>query len=378
MLRLIGLKLARAVPVMFAVSLATFFILEAVPGDPAAVVAGPNATPEVVEEIHVELGLDRPVVERYLDWLGSALTGDLGRQLVDPRLPVTTLIKSSFPITLQVAVMAVVMALMLSIPTALVSAARPGAPPDRLFSTAAYAVIALPSFLLALLLIFFFVFHHGLAQQILGAVAVAGIAYGAVGVGRRSGEYPPQARARFLARSGGALVAGAAIALAVVYLLPDFPRQGFVRITAEQGLVENLRSAFLPALALAAIEGAVWMRLLRGDLISTLQEDFILAARAKGMPRWRILSLDALRPSSFSLITVLGVSLGRLIGGTIIVEVIFNLRGLGTLMVQSIGAKDVPVVQGGVLLIAVIYVLVNSGIDIAYGYLDPRIRRGRV
>jgi len=160
--------------------------------------------------------------------------------------------------------------------------------------------------------------------------------------------------------------------------LPDFPRQGWVRLTSDDGLAENLRSAFLPALTLAAMEAAVWMRILRGDLITTLQEDFILAARAKGMPRWRILTFDALRPSSFSLITVLGVSLGRLIGGTVIVEQIFNLPGMGTLMVRSIRAKDVPVVQSAVLLIAVIYVLVNAAVDVAYAYLDPRIRRGRV
>ena len=120
------------------------------------------------------------------------------------------------------------------------------------------------------------------------------------------------------------------------------------------------------------------MRLLRGDLVATLQEDFILASRAKGMPRWRILTHDALRPSMFSLITVLGVSIGRLIGGTVIVEQIFNLPGLGSLMVRSIQAKDVPVVQAAVLLIAVIYVVVNAVVDVLYVYLDPRIRRGRV
>ena len=141
---------------------------------------------------------------------------------------------------------------------------------------------------------------------------------------------------------------------------------------------ENLKSAFLPALTLASIEAAVWMRLLRGDLVATLQEDFILASRAKGMPRWRILTHDALRPSMFSLITVLGVSIGRLIGGTVIVEQIFNLPGLGSLMVRSIQAKDVPVVQAAVLLIAAIYVIVNAVVDVAYVYLDPRIRRGRV
>ena len=156
------------------------------------------------------------------------------------------------------------------------------------------------------------------------------------------------------------------------------PRQGFSRVTAEDGILENLRHAFLPALTLALTEAAIFMRLLRGDLLSTLQEDYILSARAKGMPRWRILVSDALRPSSFSLITIAGVALGRAIGGTVIVETIFNLPGMGTMVVSAIGANDYPVVQASVLVIAVFYVVINSIVDISYAYLDPRIRRGRV
>ncbi len=121
------------------------------------------------------------------------------------------------------------------------------------------------------------------------------------------------------------------------------------------------------------------MRLLRGDLLTTLQEDFILSARAKGMPQWRILVSDALRPSSFSLITVAGVALGRAIGGTVIVETIFNLPGMGTMVVGAIlAAADYRVVQASVLVIAVFYVAVNAIVDVSYAYLDPRIRRGRV
>lgn len=378
MLRLIGRKLAYAVPVVFLVSLATFFVLELVPGDPAVVVAGPNADPEVVAEIHEELGLDEPAVERYVRWLGDTITGDLGRQLVTPRLPVSTVIGAALPVTLQVAAMALVIALAIAIPAALVAAARPGAPPDRLISTSAYAVIAVPSFLLALLLIFFFVFHPGLTRWLMTLVAGAAVAYFANRIWRRARTYPSDARTGYLLRRGAALLVSAAVVVFLIARLPDFPRQGFVRLTSGAGVWESFRSTLLPALSLAGIEAAVWMRLLRSDLIATLQEDFILAAKAKGMPRWRILVLDALRPSSFSLITVLGVSLGRLIGGTVIVEAIFNLRGMGTLMVSSIQTGDVPVVQAAVLLIAVLYVVVNATIDIAYGYLDPRIRRGRV
>lgn len=378
MLRVIGRKAVYAVPVVFIVSLMTFFLMELVPGDPAVVVAGPNADPELVAEIHEELGLDDPVVERYLRWLGDTVTGDLGRQLVPPRLQVSTVIAAALPVTLQVAAMALVIALAIAIPAALLSASKPGGAPDRLLSTSAYAVIAVPSFLLALLLIFFFVFNPELTQRLLAVAAASAVAYATSRIWRRSRAYPPGARTRYVLRSGGALLVAALLAFLLIAGLPDFPRQGFVRLTSDEGVWESVRSSLLPALSLAGIEAAVWMRLLRSDLMATLQEDFILAAKAKGMPRWRILVRDALRPSSFSLITVLGVSLGRLIGGAVIVEAIFNLRGMGTLMVSSIQTGDVPVVQAAVLLVAVLYVVVNATIDIAYGYLDPRIRRGRV
>jgi len=378
MWKVIGLKLAKTIPVMFVVSLATFFLLDAIPGDPAVTVAGANADPAMLAEIRAELGLDRPLVERYFDWLGGAVQGDFGRQLLDPRLPVSTVVRAALPVTLQLSVMAMIIAPLLAIPAAMVSASRPGEGPDRVASTTAFAVIAIPSFLLALLVIHMFVFNHGLTQWALIALLAVGVVYLADRLRRAARRYPPGARGPFVARRGVALAVGAAVVVGLIWVLPDFPRQGWVRLTSDDGLAENLRSAFLPALTLAAMEAAVWMRILRGDLITTLQEDFILAARAKGMPRWRILTFDALRPSSFSLITVLGVSLGRLIGGTVIVEQIFNLPGMGTLMVRSIRAKDVPVVQSAVLLIAVIYVLVNAAVDVAYAYLDPRIRRGRV
>jgi peptide/nickel transport system permease protein len=196
---------------------------------------------------------------------------------------------------------------------------------------------------------------------------------------RRRDLYAPGRERVGFAGATAARVGGLVLLVAlVVFALPDFPRQGFARLTSEQGLLENLRHSFLPALTLASAEAAIFMRLLRGDLLTTLQEDYILSARAKGMPQWRILVSDALRPSSFSLITVAGVALGRAIGGTVIVETIFNLPGMGTMVVASILAADYRVVQASVLVIAVFYVVVNALVDLSYSYLDPRIRRGRV
>ena len=140
----------------------------------------------------------------------------------------------------------------------------------------------------------------------------------------------------------------------------------------------NLRDALLPALTIAITEIAVFMRLLRSDIASTLQEDFILAARTRGLSRQRILFRHALRPSSFSLITLAGVSFGRAIGGTVIVETVFKLPGMGTFIVnQGVNLSDYNVVLGGVVVFTTAFMLLNTGVDIAYNYLDPRIRRGR-
>jgi peptide/nickel transport system permease protein len=174
--------------------------------------------------------------------------------------------------------------------------------------------------------------------------------------------------------AAGVLVA---LAFGVWAVWPDFPRIDFVRLTDGEGLRENLRSAFLPALALGLTEFAVFSRLLRSDMTAVLQEDFITFARAKGMPTRRILLRDALRPSSFSLLTLAGVSLGRLIGGSVIIEQVFAIQGIGRLVVGNITAHDYTIVQGGVLVIATSYVLINTLVDLSYSFLDPRIRRGR-
>jgi peptide/nickel transport system permease protein len=142
-------------------------------------------------------------------------------------------------------------------------------------------------------------------------------------------------------------------------------------------LVKNIKSLVLPVLTISINEIAVFLRLLRGDLIGTLQEDFVLAAKAKGMPTRHLMLREAMRPSSFSLITLAGVSVGRVIGGTVIVERIFSIPGVGKQVVEAATKSDYPIVQGGVLVLAIFYVAINMGIDILYGFLDPRIRRGR-
>jgi peptide/nickel transport system permease protein len=318
MLRSIGARAVLLIPVLFLVTIGTFFLVELIPGDPAQHVLGPNSTPEEYQRIRDEMGLDKPVMERYFNWLGDAVHGDFGRNLVPPSLPVSERLKAALPVNIELAGLALIMAFAVSIPLAMWSAYKPGGRFDRIVSGTMFGIISVPSFLAGIILLLIFAINWRV-----------------------------------------------------------FPLGQWARPTSE-GWAENLKHALLPAFTLALTEIAVYTRLLRSDMMATLQEDYILAARAKGMPTKHILLREALRPSSFSLITLAGVSLGRLIGGSVIVEQLFSLPGLGRTITEAARNSDYTIVQGGVLLIAVIYIVLNLFIDVFYSYLDPRIRRGRV
>jgi len=378
-MRTVATRLLRLVVVLFFVTLVTFLMIELLPGDPVTALLGDNATPQQIDQLNEELGLNEPVVTRYFDWLGDTVTGDLGKSLVPPNDTVLNMISDRLPITLQLVIMATAMALLISVPVALLTAYRAGKRVDRVASGLAFAAISTPAFLVALLLIFFMVFNANIARgAILGVGVLAALWLVYRAIANRDDRPAGPLRAQKLATRLLAALGVALVTVLVVVFFPDFPRQGWERLTGDAPLTENLKHAFLPALTLAIGEIALFMRLLRSDLISTLQEDYILAARAKGMPAWRIMFYDALRPSSFSLMTVVGVSFARLVGGTVIIETIFNIPGMGRLIVDSITLKDIRVVQSAVLVIAVFYVLINLIVDVAYTYLDPRLRRGRI
>ncbi|OWA01876.1 peptide ABC transporter [Streptomyces sp. CS159] len=317
-LRRPALRLLELLGVLFIASIGVFSLVVLMPGDPAVDILGAGRAPSEYAALRTELGLDQPLVTRYLDWLGGALTGDLGRSVVPPQSDVTDRVLSALPVSFEIAALGLVIALLIAVPLAMWSAYREGSAADRIIGAGTFGVLSVPSFLAGLLLIL------------------------------------------VLVNSGG-----------------WFPRSEWVRI-GDGDLLGNLHHAFLPALTVALAELAMFTRVLRGDLIVTLREDYILAARAKGMNPLRVLFTDALRPSSFSLVTLLGLSLGRLIGSTVVVEYLFSLPGMGTLIVNAAGQGDYPMVQGAVLTIAVIYVVINAGIDLSYGYLDPRTRRVHV
>ena len=379
MARLVALKLLRLVLLMFIVTAAVFVLISVVPGDPAIAVLGSEATLAEYERVRAELNLDDPIWERYASWLGDAVTGDLGNQLTNQAFTVVERIQQTFPVTLEIALLSMVIALLVSIPLGIFAALYQGRIFDRFSSGTAFAAIALPSFLLGLLLKFFFVDND--RQEISKNLVLVLILFVAAWLLWRALAQlvAKGSRKQYSSTDFSLAVVVVAVALAFYLWWPDdFKSGGFARLTSDEGLLANLRDALLPALTIAITEIAVFMRLLRSDIASTLQEDFILAARTRGLSRQRILFRHALRPSSFSLITLAGVSFGRAIGGTVIVETVFKLPGMGTFIVnQGVNLSDYNVVLGGVVVFTTAFMLLNTGVDIAYNYLDPRIRRGR-
>lgn len=316
MARRILFPVLELVAVLLLVSLGVFLLLSLVPGDPAIAVLGEGRTPQEYEALREQLGLNDPLLVRYGDWLGGVLHGDFGTSLVPPQTSVLDRILSALPVSAQLAAMGLVMALLIALPLAMWSAYHEGGRADRTISAATFGLLSMPSFLIGLLLI-----------------------------------------------------------AVLVNSLDLFPRNEWVRLG--DGIGANVQHAFLPALTIALMEAAMFTRILRNDLVTTLHEDFILAARARGMSPLRIMVSDALRPSSFSLVTVLGLSIGRLVGSTVIVEYLFALPGMGKLVIDAANQGNYPMVQGAVLVIAVIYVGSNALIDRSYGHLDPRTRRAR-
>lgn len=357
-------RIGQALATIVVVSAIAFLLVELVPGDPAVAALGANATEEQYARARTEMGLDLGVWERFSGWIGDAARGNFGESLFPPQREVSQMLTDRLPVTIELAVLALLAALVVAIPAALWTAVRPGSWLDSVATGSAFAALSTPSFLAGLLVVHFFVFQLGVVRWAIAAAAVAG----AVAMAWRG--WGTDRRARVLIGAAALAVGGALFAR----FLPVLPRQGYARI-GEAGLGENLRYLALPVLTLAITEFAVFLRILRADLIETLKQDFILAARAKGMSMSYLLFRHALRPSAVSLVTVVSITLGRLIGGSVVIETIFNIPGIGRMLIDAITTKDFPVVQAGVLVVAVVYVLMNTIIDLVYGVLDPRVRR---
>ena len=305
-------RVGRLAVVLVVVTLITFLLVAALPGDVALDIAGADATAEEVAEIRAEIGLDRPLVVRYLDWVSGIVAGDWGQSWRTGER-VWDAIAQRVPASLELMALAQVIAVSLAIPAALLCARAPEGRADRIVGLLAFGSVSMPSFMTAVPLILLF-------------------------------------------------------SLTLGWL----PATGYEPLSA--GLRANLVPMILPALSLALVEWTALMRTLRAEMIGVLQETYIALARAKGMSDRRILLVHALRPSSFSMITLLGLQVGRLMGGSIIIEQIFGIPGVGRLLVNSVFSRDFMMIQGCVTFFALAYVLANFCTDLAYARLDPRVR----
>jgi peptide/nickel transport system permease protein len=322
--RYVATRLVQLVIVLLIVSFLAFLMIRVLPGDPVLAVTGCPETAAQTEECAQKIAdareglrLDEPTMQAYFAWLGDLLPPDvdLGYSYVRNQ-PVTDLLATAIPRTALLMLYSIIVALVVSIPLGIIAAHRQGGWLDRVISTSAFGVIALPNFVIAVVLVYIFAIE-----------------------------------------------------------LDWLPATGVV--DPSDGLVEHFKSYILPVTSLAIGLGAVFTRLLRTDMVATLSEDYIGMAKAKGMPVRHILLRHALRPSSFTLLTVAGLNIGQLIGGAVIIEFIFNINGMGSQMAGGVLRSDYTLVQSGVVIIAFAFITINFLVDFLYGVLDPRVQDAR-
>lgn len=314
MVKTIAFLLLRLIATVLAVTFLSFAMVAFLPGDPVTTILGTaERDPAVEAQLREDLNLDDPFVVRYLSWLGDAVTGDLGNSYVTDQ-PVADSISSRLPVTLQLAVMSILISVIAAIPVGVMGAYRQSKWQDTASSAFVQVALSIPNFIVGIFLIWFFAVQLGW-----------------------------------------------------------LPASGWSRLS--DGVVDNLKTAILPATALALGQMAVFSRLIRSDMIATLQENYILSARAKGLTDRYVLLRHALRPSSLSLMTIVGISFGALLGGTVVIETLFGLPGLGFSLINAINGRDILVIQGITVFIAVMFVIINTVVDLMYAVLDPRIRR---
>jgi ABC-type dipeptide/oligopeptide/nickel transport system permease component len=312
MLRYILRRVLLALPTLVLASATIFLILHLIPGDPAVIVAGADATPAQVAAVRKDLGLDKPLVVQYGIWVGHVLRGNFGNSLIG-KYPVWDQIRRAWPATLELTIGALVLALMIAVPLGILAALHPRSSLDRAISAFNAFAIGIPNFLLGILLILTFSLH-----------------------------------------------------------LTHLPVSGRVPITEDPGA--GLKTLILPAVTLSVGIAAVLTRFIRSALLEVLGEDYVRTARAKGLPGGAVIRRHALRNALIPVITVLGIQIGRLLGGAVIVEAVFAWPGMGRLTVQAILTRDYPIVQAALLLFVTAFIVVNLIVDIAYGVLDPRVR----
>ncbi len=303
-------RLLSIIPTLLIVGSLVFFVMRAASGDPATAMLGASATAESIARLREQLGLDRPLLVQYLDFLLQAIRGDFGRSFATGR-PVAEQIFAAFPDTLELVFWGMLIGTVIGVPTGIVAAVRPNSILDYLSRFAALLGLSMPPFYLGILLLLVFALE-----------------------------------------------------------LRWFP----VISTPQPGFLGRLHSVFLPALSLGLVQASFIMRMVRSSLLEVLQEDYIRTAHAKGVPPSRVHYRHALRNALIPVITVFGLYLGTLLAGTVLTETVFNRPGMGRLLVGAIQQRDYPLIQGGLMIYAALIVIVNTAVDIVYGFVDPTIR----
>ncbi len=307
-------RLLTLLPVLAVVAVVVFFLIHLAPGDPAAVMAGNEATVERVEQLRHEMGLDRPILEQFFSWAGRMLRGDMGDSYFLNQ-PVSTSLAQRMEPTGLLTLYALLMSILIGLPMGIVAAVRRNTWVDRLLMVTALGGVAIPSFWFGILLILVF-----------------------------------------------------------AVIMRMLPAAGYVPFADDP--VENFRYLLMPAFSLGLQQAALLARVVRSSMLEVLREDYVRTARAKGVRESVVVIRHAFPNVLIPALTIIGNSMGALLGGAIVTEAVFNIPGVGRLVVQSVLRRDFPVIQGAVLAIAAVYVLVNLLVDIAYVIADPRIRLG--
>jgi peptide/nickel transport system permease protein len=302
------------IPLLIIISMSMFVLAALLPGDAAVIAAGDNATPEAIEEARVRLGLDDPLPVRYVEWAGDALHGDLGRSSF-ASTDVTTAIKQRFPVTLSLTLVALTISVMIGVPAGIIAALRVNSRFDRLLVGSASLFVAVPPFVAGLFLVRWFAISRDW-----------------------------------------------------------FPATGYVSIS-EGGFWEWLHHLILPGFALAMVSIGYFTRQTRSAFVDVLGRDYVRTARAKGMKQRVVVGKHMAKAAAIPIVTAIGLTIGRIVGGSVVVESIFAISGFGSLIIGAINTGDIYMLQGIVIVIAIIVLTVNLLVDLSYGVLDPKIRK---
>ncbi len=307
-------RLIGAVPILLLVSLITFGIIHLIPGDPAAVMAGLSATPAEIEQLRQDLGLNQPLMGQLIHWYGGLLHGNLGRSLLLGQ-DVLDAVLQRLPITLALSLYGLVLTLLIGVVGGIVAALRHNTVVDSVAMVVAMLGISMPSFFFGPLLVLLFAVKLGW-----------------------------------------------------------LPSGGYVPFTTSP--LGWLGAATLPAVSLALLQVGLLARITRSTMLEVLRQDYVRTARAKGLSSWSVVGKHALANAMIPIITVVGIAVSLLVSGSVVIETIFSVPGIGQLLTQAVLNRDYPLVQGGLLLLTTLLVVVNIGVDVMYAALDPRVRLG--